>query len=522
MMKFYTHMLRVMLPAFFLISLQSASQTISSDVGTTICKGQTVVMTADSYYEWEVSTNNGSSWTSLGSGNNFASASITDGSKYRAKTYDYMSEFPSEIFSNVLTFSVAGDRTGINTISAPSRGGISLNGTDQGYLLTPGVAVNSGAFTFDVWFRLNEAPYENNMFAILGAGVDNFKAVSIMIADPRTIKYDSWGYGSQDFSVPKMEVNRWYHLVMVRDASRNLTVFLNGTRSTTGIFNNTSDMTNNTGLIRYVGLNPDGRRFNGHLSNLRLVTGTALYDPTQSSITVPTAPLTSVTNTKLLLLANSSATVATDASGTQTLSANGSAPGWAANSPFRETISTSKTVSNSVAGGTWSSSNTSVATVDASGVITPVANGDANITYTITSGGCTSTDATPITVALPCTTNNWIGGTGNCSVAANWSCGTVPDGSTDISISSGTPTLDLDFTLPSGKTLTLSGTGSLIIAAGKTLTIAGTANFGGRPVTLQSTSAGDAAIGQVTGTLSNATQVTVERFINTSKRRGDS
>ncbi len=520
MMKFYSQLMRGMMPAVFLISLQTVGQTISSDVGTTICKGQTVVMTADSYYEWEVSTNNGSSWTSLGSGNNYASASIINGSMYRAKTYDYMSEFPSEIFSNVLTFTVAGERTGNNTITTPSRGSISLNGTDQGYLMTPGVAVNSGAFTFEVWFRMNEAAYENNMFAILGAG-NNFKAMSIMVADPKTIKYDSWGYGSQDFSVPKMEVNTWYHLVMVRDASRNLTVFLNGTRSSTGIFNNTSDMTNNTGLIRYVGLNPDGRRFNGHLSNLRLVTGTALYDPTQTSITVPTAPLTSVTNTKILLLANSAATVATDASGNQTLTVDdisAPAPGWVANSPFRETISASRTLSNSVAGGTWSSSNISVATVDASGVITPVANGDASITYTITSGGCTSTDVTPVTVDLPCVTNTWSGGTGNWSASGNWSCGTVPDGSTDIAISSGTPVLDLDFTIPSGKSLTISGTGSLVIAAGKTLTIAGTADFGGKSVTLQSTSSGDAAIGQVTGTLSNATQVTVERYIGTSKR----
>ena len=475
-------------------------------------------MTADSYLEWEVSTDGGSSWNSLGMGEKYASASIANNSKYRGKANDYSSFPPSEVYTNIITFTVNGERVGTNTISTPDRGSLNLNGTDQSFLMTPGFAVNTGAFTFEAWFKMNEAPYENQFFVLLGAG-NNFKAVSVIVYDPVTIKYDSWGYGSQDFTVPKMSVNTWYHLVMVRDASRNLTVFLNGTRSSTGIFNNTSDMTNNTGLIRYIGRNHDGRRFNGQIANPRMVVGSSEYDPTQTSITVPTSPLTNVTNTKLLLLANSDATKATDASGIQTISADGSAPGWLASSPFRETLTGTRTVSNTIAGGSWSSSNTAVATVHStSGLISPVASGNADITYSIVTGGCTSSAVTMVTVPASCTTNSWSGGSGNWNDASKWSCGSVPDGSTDIAIASGTPTLNTDFTLPAGKTLSLSGTGSLVIAAGKILTITGTANFGGRPVTLQSTASGDAAIGQVTGTLSNASQVTVERYIGTAKR----
>lgn len=506
------------------ISLQTFSQSISSDVGTTICKGTTVVMTASGYDEWQVSTNNGASWTSLGNATSYATASIENGYKYRTVTQEY-DPFTDEFFttySNTLTFTVNGERAGTNTISSPDRGSLSFNGTDQSFSMSPGFAVNTDPFTFDVWFKMNEAPNESGSFVLLGAEsntASNFKSLNILLAAPNVIRYGSWRYGTMAFIVPKMHTNRWYHLVMVRDASMNITVFLNGTRSISGYYNNTSDMTNNTGLVRYVGRNPDGKRFNGQIASARMVVGTALYDPTQSSITVPTSPLTNVTNTKLLLLANSDATKATDASGTQTLTADGTAPGWLASSPFRESLTGSRTVSNTVAGGNWSSSNTSIATVDASsGVITPVASGDADITYSIVSGGCTSTATTGITVSLSCTTNSWNGGTGNWNVAGNWSCGTIPDGSTDIAIASGTPTLNTDFTLPAGKSLTLSGSGSLVIAPGKTLTIAGTADFGGRPVTLQSTASGDAAIGQVTGTLSNASQVTVERYIGTAKR----
>lgn len=122
--------------------------------------------------------------------------------------------------------------------------------------------------------------------------------------------------------------------------------------------------------------------------------------------------------------------------------------------------------------------------------------------------GCAST-ASSVTI-VP---NNWIGGTGNWNVAANWSGNAVPDGVSDITISSGTPTLDVDFTLPAGKSLAISGTGSLIVAPGKRLTLAGTADFGDRPVTFSSTSSGTACLGQVTGTLNNATNVTVERYL---------
>jgi hypothetical protein len=109
--------------------------------------------------------------------------------------------------------------------------------------------------------------------------------------------------------------------------------------------------------------------------------------------------------------------------------------------------------------------------------------------------------------------NDWIGANGNWNTVGNWSFATVPSSSDHITISSGSPVLDVDYTLPVGKTLTLSGTGGLTINPGKILTIAGTADFGGKTVTIKSDNSGTGIIGQVTGTLSNATNVTVERYI---------
>jgi len=114
--------------------------------------------------------------------------------------------------------------------------------------------------------------------------------------------------------------------------------------------------------------------------------------------------------------------------------------------------------------------------------------------------------------------NDWIGANGNWNTAGNWSFATVPSSSDHVTISSGSPVLDVDYTLPVGKTLTLSGTGGLSINPGKILTIVGTADFNGKAVTFKSDATGTAMLGTLTGTLSNATNVKVERYIPFGKR----
>lgn len=53
---------------------------------------------------------------------------------------------------------------------------------------------------------------------------------------------------------------------------------------------------------------------------------------------------------------------------------------------------------NTTSGGTWSSSNTSVATVDVTGLITTIAAGTTTISYTVTNAGCTTIKTRVLTV----------------------------------------------------------------------------------------------------------------------------
>jgi hypothetical protein len=115
---------------------------------------------------------------------------------------------------------------------------------------------------------------------------------------------------------------------------------------------------------------------------------------------------------------------------------------------------------------------------------------------------------------------NWTGlagddlwGNGN-----NWSTGTQPNSGDKIVISSGNPKLNTDYSV--GCSLTLSGTATLTVNAGKTLSIAagGVADFGGKLVTFKSDASGTGQLGTVAGTLSNASNVVVERHIPAGKR----
>ncbi len=128
--------------------------------------------------------------------------------------------------------------------------------------------------------------------------------------------------------------------------------------------------------------------------------------------------------------------------------------------------------------------------------------------------------------ALPSVSVAWGGSSGgNWDEVSNWSPQVVPTSSTDaIEIAQGYPILNTDFIVgaPTGTTkrLTISGSGSLEIAAGYRFSVAatGTADFGGKSVTLRSTADGTASIGQVLGTLSNASNVTVERYIPAGRK----
>ena len=110
----------------------------------------------------------------------------------------------------------------------------------------------------------------------------------------------AYGASSINATTTDWPLNQWSHIAFVRNGS-TLSAYLNGTRFyTNASFSNTINVGVN-GVT--VGTQSGGTSypFTGYLSGFRVVNGSAVYDPTSSTITVPTAPLTAITNTSLLL-----------------------------------------------------------------------------------------------------------------------------------------------------------------------------------------------------------------------------
>ena len=194
-----------------------------------------------------------------------------------------------------------------------------------------------------------------------------------------------------------MNLNQWNHVACVRDGS-TARIYINGVQAGTGSIG-TGTLNDSATALR-IGEDSQGSYdLNGIMSNVRLINGTCLY-PNGTTFTVPSAPLTNVTNTKLLCCqSSSSATAATVSPNTLTTSGD----------PFATSKNDAAwTVNNLTAAGaawdqsqTWSSSGSGTAYNSSSdwdkafnGIITTTTDN----TFAASDATMTWTPSSPITV----------------------------------------------------------------------------------------------------------------------------
>jgi hypothetical protein len=189
--------------------------------------------------------------------------------------------------------------------SAATYGGSGYFDGSGDYLTVPdNVALRFGTGDFDIefWYNGIVGP-TNSQFVISKFTAGSFPSqmayvVAVVRNDhPTNPRGISVYLGSTSFLVGSGNIqdNTWYHIAVTRE-SGSVKVFINGTQvGTTQTI--TNDITNTSTL--FIGASNDASSLvTGYVSNVRIVKGSAVYT---SNFTPPTAPLTAITNTSLLL-----------------------------------------------------------------------------------------------------------------------------------------------------------------------------------------------------------------------------
>ena len=216
-------------------------------------------------------------------------------------------------------------------------GSLQFNPASARYLsLSPGTALSTDAYTIEGWFY-NNLDYASQRALV---ATDQTGALSLFSTDAQSFTLDKYGGGgARTYTFPSntLQVNQWQYIILNRNAGTQVETMWVGTFVNTSAYvtcNRATSAAGGTSIsggtqvnnLDYTGVcNWIGRFYGGYwpgfITNLRITVGSAVYDSTSSTIVAPSAPLTSLANTKYLMLG---AAVTTDTSGTQTVTNNNS------------------------------------------------------------------------------------------------------------------------------------------------------------------------------------------------------
>jgi hypothetical protein len=217
-----------------------------------------------------------------------------------------------------------------------------FNGSSQ-YLTLPASSnwAMTGNFTVECWVNTNLPSNYSGTILSLGSNSSAYAGLRFQItrassgATPVSIEVliatngGSWGLTGATSGL--MVNGIWNHVAVVR-SSGVVTAYINGVGYNIGTINGTLYAGPYNSIGKLDGYSPNPFYYNGYISNLRIVNGTALYT---ASFSVPTSPLTAIANTSLLTC--NAATIIDASSNNFTITNNGTATVSSEVTPFTST-----------------------------------------------------------------------------------------------------------------------------------------------------------------------------------------
>ena len=154
-----------------------------------------------------------------------------------------------------------------------------------------------GDFTVECWVNFKNVSGKFQSF--LGQYIGGGAPWIFQLMDNGQLRVvGNFGGSYQEFNSSFLSMNTWYHIALVRNGlgTNCVKIYVNGVNN--GSATITSSIGNPLGIYTIGGGSGGNDRFNGFISNVRFVKGTALYT---SNFTPPTSRLTAITGTTLLL-----------------------------------------------------------------------------------------------------------------------------------------------------------------------------------------------------------------------------
>ena len=202
-----------------------------------------------------------------------------------------------------------------------------FNGTSD-YLMVPSVGSNltlNGDFTIEFWCLTRSQSLSYSTILANGNGVFNTNAVFFMnygtgvSGNARKMAFGTSNVNPIITSSTLLNVNQWYHVALTRSGS-TLKMYVNGSHESTATNSETYYLAQDNlqiGRNRWDGANG---YWNGYISNLRIIKGSAVYN---GPFLAPSQPVANTQNTSLLLNFDNAAV--RDLSGKRVLTTYGNA-----------------------------------------------------------------------------------------------------------------------------------------------------------------------------------------------------
>jgi hypothetical protein len=186
-----------------------------------------------------------------------------------------------------------------NALTAPiaNSSQVIFNGSNQSLNLggQAAFAFGVGSFTIEMWIYIKTA--SQTAFLYDSRNTNN-TTQAVLYLSGGAIAYAVGATGAITGASPS--INTWHHIAVVRNLTSTV-LYLDGVQ-TGSTYTDATNYTNDASRpIIGNGGYASGNYFNGYMTNLRVVKGTAVYT---SAFTPPTSPLTAITNTSLLTCQN--------------------------------------------------------------------------------------------------------------------------------------------------------------------------------------------------------------------------